>query len=297
MSQSSKKSTINTIIAALLGLLIAKYAWLFIDTKYLPKVGVDLEKDSGIKQLYYHYNLASKKDKPKPIVKKRKPVAKVVKRKPKEPEKITKFILTGIYNSKEKKIVVIEYMGKSYVIAKGEEIEGYKLVKLYPTKAIFKKDGKEYVVDLYKEDGKRKSTARASTRGGYTPPPREPKEEQTPRDVDNLEPIQEGTTTIIPKSLFNKYKGDYRAIRRNINAVPYMENGKLSGFKISFVRPGSDFSKLGLKRGDIILSINGEKLDNFKVPLEFFNNADTLTAATFTIKRGNEIKELEYEVR
>jgi general secretion pathway protein C len=293
MSQSSKKSTIGIVVATLLALVITKAMWVAVDVKQLPKKGVDLQKHSDVKRLYYHYNLASKKEKPKAIVKKvNKPKPKP---KPKEPEKITKFSLKGLYNSKEKKIIIVEYKNKSYALSINDELEGYKFTKLFAKYAIFQKDGKEYKLDLYKpKKGARDNMTRPTPTNNRPP---EVAKEQKPQD-DGLTPIKEDDgTVVIPKSLFNKYQGDYRAIRRNINAVPNMENGKLNGFKISFVRKGSDFSKLGIKRGDIIMAINGEPLDNFKVPLEFFNNASSLSAATFTIKRGNEIKELEYEVR
>jgi len=295
MSQNSKKSTIGIVVAALLALLITKAIWVAVDAKYLPKKGESIEKSNEVKKLYYHYNLASKKEKPKAIVKKgNKPKAKP---KPKEPEKITKFILKGLYNSKDKKIILVTYKNKSYALSINDELEGYKFTKLFAKYAIFQKDGKEYKVNLYTP---KKDSTRASNSSSVPNDNRaveQPNTEQKPPD-DGLTPLQqEDGTVVIPKSLFNKYSGDYRAIRRNINAVPNMENGKLNGFKVSFVRKGSDFSKLGIKRGDIIMAINGEPLDNFKVPLEFFNNASSLSAATFTIKRGNEIKELEYEVR
>ena len=296
MSQSSKKSTIGIVIAALLALLLTKAAWVAIDAKYLPKKGESLTKSSEVKRLYYHYNLASKKDKPKEIVKKsNKPKPKP---KPKAPAKITKFILKGLYNSKDKKIILVVYKNKSYALSLNDELEGYKFTKLFAKYAIFTKDGKEYKLELYKnkQSSKRATPSPSSMPIGSNRPPKAD-DEQKPSD-SGLAPIKEADgTVVIPKSLFNKYSGDYRAIRRNINAVPNMENGKLNGFKVSFVRKGSDFSKLGIKRGDIIIAINGEPLDNFKVPLEFFNNASSLSAATITIKRGNEIKELEYEVR
>jgi len=286
MSQSSKKSNFNVLIATLAGLLVAKVVWVGLEITKLPKSGVDLEKTSSLKALYYHYNLASKKELPNVIVNKSKPKVKVTKPKPK-PQKITKMILRGLYNSKERKVIVVEYLGKSYALALGEEIEGYKFIKLYPTYAILKKDGKEFQLDLYKKDaGKEKQKSSNVT---ITAPSTKVKKETKIERV--------GDTTYISKNLFNKYKSDIGSIRKNIAVVPNTVNGKLNGFKISFVRKGSDFEKLGVKRGDIITAINGEALDNFKVPLEFFNNLDTISAATLTIKRGNEIKELEYEVR
>jgi len=289
MSQTSKKNSLNIVIATVLGLLLAKALWVGLEYIYLPKNGIDLPKDDGLKKLYYHYNLASKKDKPKPIKSNTKPKTKVA-TKPK-PQEFKKFILKGLYNAKDRKVIIILYKAKSYALALNEELEGYKFIKLFPTYAIFKKDGKEYKLELYKKGNEKNSS---SSKASANIAPISPNETSVSKKE---EPIVEGDTTIIPKNLFNKYKGNISKIRQSIDAVPYMENGKLSGFKISFVKKGSDFSKLGLKRGDILTAVNGEPLDNFKVPLEFFNNADSLNAATITIKRGNEIKELEYEVR
>jgi len=286
MSQSSKKSNFNILIATLAGLLIAKVAWVGLEITKLPKSGVDLEKTNSLKALFYHYNLASKKELPKVIVNKNKPKVKIIKQKPKL-QKITKMILKGLYNSKERKVIVVEYLGKSYALALGEEIEGYKFIKLYPTYAILKKDGKEFQLDLYKKDAKKEK--QKSSNVTITPSAIKVKKETK---IEHA-----GDTTYIPKNLFNKYRSNIGAIRKNIGVAPNTVNGKLNGFKILYVRKGSDFDKLGVKRGDIITAINGEALNNFKVPLEFFNNLDTISAAELTIKRGNEIKELEYEVR
>ena len=301
MSIDSKKSALGAFVSIFLALFIAKAIWVFAEVKYLPKKGIDIAKDIGVKSLYYHYNLASKKDKPKPIIKHYKPAKVVSTRKPKvkpKPKKVTKFILKGIYDSTSKKVIIVEYLNKSYALSLGETLEGYKFTKLADTTAIFTKNGIDYKVNLFTKDKK------SSKKSNNSKPQRElannidkPKPKTIKKEPKREEPVTEGGTTYIPKSTFNKYKGNYAQIRRNINAIPNMENGKLNGFKISFVKANSDFAKLGLKRGDIITAINGEPLNNFKVPLEFFNNIDTISAATLTIKRGNEIKELEYEVR
>jgi len=291
MSQDSKKSGFFLLIPLLAGLFVAKALWVGVEIYKLPKEGVDLEKSSGLKNLYYHYNLASKKELPKVIVKKSKP--KVInKPKPKpKPQKIKKFVLKGIYDSSDKKIIILEYLNKSYALELGESIEGYKFIKLYPTYAVFEKDGKEYSLDLYKKS-KSSSAKSAITVNSQNSVEQKPKTTKVANVIKH-----EGDTTYIPKNLFNKYRSDFGAIRRNIGVAPYMVGGKLNGFRIRYVRKGSDFDKLGVKRGDIIQAINGEPLTSFKVPLEFFNNLDSITAATITVKRGDEIKELEYEVR
>lgn len=291
MSQNSKKSTYTLLASIVAGLLIAKVLWVSLELSKLPKNGEDIESKSGLKSLYYHYSLASKKDLPKVIKKPTIHRVKINKPKPKpKPEKFNKFILTGIYDSSSKKIIALDYLGKNYVLSLGESIEGYKFTKLYPTYAIFTKNKKEYRLDLYKKQPKdvKKVINTSAVISSAVKEKAKPKKQAIERA---------GDTTFIPKNLFNKYKSNIGAIRKNIGVAPYTSGGKLSGFKIQYVRRGSDFDKLGVKRGDIITAINGEPLDNFRVPIEFFNNLDSITAATLTIKRGNEIKELEYEVR
>jgi len=304
MSQNSKKSALGSLVALLLGLVVAKGIWSIIEFRYLPKKGMDVKEEYGLKPLYYHYNLASKKEIIKPIVHKKAPkkvvMPKVVQKKI-LPEKIESFHFKGLYNSPEKKLIVIEYKGNSFVLGVGEELEGYKLLSLHGTKALFIKGGKRYTLDIYQDEKKSKAmnlpsqgTPSISTRA----PAQHMQQRETPRSQAAALTIRkEGETTIIPKDLFDRYRTDLRHLQRSINAVPYMVNGQIEGFRVNYIKKGSDFAKLGIQKGDILLSINGEPLNDLSVPIKFFKNLNTMTAATFTIKRGNEIKELEYEVR
>ncbi len=289
MSQNSNRKALGWAIALLLGLIVTKAFWVALENFKLPHRGVDNQRGDSLKPLYYHYKLAKKEIKEVKVSKGGKSQKGKNRPKPKPKlQKITKFILKGIYNSKDKKVILVEYMGKSYALSLGEEIEGYKFSDLYPTYAVFTKDGKEYKLELFKEKKESQSSSSSKPNVLTTIP-------KTAAKSNKIE--REGDTTYIPKALFNKYRTNINEIQKNIGVVPNMEGGKLNGFKISYVKKGSDFDKLGVKRGDIILSINGEPLNNFKVPIEFFNNLDSITAATITVKRGNEIKELEYEIR
>jgi len=285
MKQDSKNIALTLLIPAILALFIAKALWVFAELKFLPKRGVDVETKSSIKPLYYHYSLASKKLEPKVVTK----AQSKPKPKPKpKPQEIKKFILTGIYNSKEKKLIALKYLNKNYVLQLGEELAKYKFIKLFPTYAIFSKDGQEFKLQLYKNGQKNSKAIAPAPSQTVAKPDKKATKNQIKR---------EGDTTYIPKSLFNKYKNNFREIQKNIGVIPNMTNGKLDGFKITFVRKGSDFDKLGVKRGDIIKAVNGEPLDNMKVPMQLFSNLDSLTAATIIIQRGNETKELNYEIR
>ena len=293
MSRSSNKNRLSIFVPLLAGAFVAKALWVAVDYKYLPKEGVEQELKSSVKPLYYRYSLASKKDAPKPIIRKSPKVKVPVKKAPKpKPLEIKKFTLKGIiYENEKKGLATVEYKGKSYVLARGEELEGFKLYKFAPKSVVFIRDAKEYKLELFSKNKKPKQESKKEPsqplRGSK---PVEKKEEK--KDIE-----QDGETTVISKTLFNKYKTDMNAIKKSIGVAPVMQNNKLQGFKIRYIKKGSDFEKLGVQKGDIITAINGEEITDLSVPIRFFNNLDTISNATITIKRGNEEKELEYEVR
>jgi len=283
MSQSSNKSIFPTLATVALALLIAKASWVALEYKLLPKSGINNENIKEVKPLYYRYSLASKKDKPKVIN-----THKTVKKAPPPPKplEIKKFVLDGVYVSKSVKLASINYKTKKVVLGIGEELEGFKLKDVGLDFALFTKDGKDYKVEI-KKDKNSKSPAPVYHTNTAPSAKKEKKNKIT----------KDGDTRVIPKNLFNKYKGNIAEIQKNISVLPFYQGKKLKGFRVNFVRANSEFSQLGLKRGDIITAINGEELNNFNVPMRYFNNIDSLTAATITVKRGNETKELEYEVR
>jgi general secretion pathway protein C len=296
MSQNSKKKSLSIFVPLLAGAFVAKALWVGVDYKYLPKSGVEKEQKSTVKPLYYRYSLASKKDAPKPIVKKKPIIHKPVVKKQK-PLEVKKFTLKGvIYENPKKGIATLEYKGKSYVLEIGEELEGFRLFKFAPKAVIFIKDGNSYKVELFKNKHSSSNINKNSYNSNIShisKPKEKPKvEKNINRDIK-----RDGDTTIISKNLFNKYKSNISLIRKNIGVAPVMENNKLKGFRVRYIKKGSDFEKVGVKSGDIITAINGEEITDLSVPIRFFNNINTISNATITIKRGNEEKELEYEVR
>lgn len=81
-----------------------------------------------------------------------------------------------------------------------------------------------------------------------------------------------------------------------VRAVPHFKDGAPNGLKLISVKSGSLFSKLGLKRGDILKKINGNELD-IKKGLELFNQLKTETQISLEVERKNEIQTMQYEIR
>ncbi|OGP13102.1 MAG: hypothetical protein A2053_01465 [Deltaproteobacteria bacterium GWA2_50_8] len=81
-----------------------------------------------------------------------------------------------------------------------------------------------------------------------------------------------------------------------IRIVPNFKDGKAAGMKVLSVKPGSIFSKLGLRRGDVLERINGLELD-IKSGMELFAQLKSAKNLTVDLQRQGQNKSLEYEIR
>jgi general secretion pathway protein C len=80
-------------------------------------------------------------------------------------------------------------------------------------------------------------------------------------------------------------------------ALPYMEQGKTVGFRISEIVPGSLYEKIGLQNGDVIQKINSQDVDD---PAKFFQMYQSLREErniTIDLIRGGQRQSLSYEIR
>jgi len=80
-------------------------------------------------------------------------------------------------------------------------------------------------------------------------------------------------------------------------ALPYLENGKTAGFRLSEIVPGSMFEKIGLLNGDVIKRVNSQDLNN---PGEFFKLYQSLKDeknVTVDVLRNGQHQTLNYEIR
>jgi len=81
-----------------------------------------------------------------------------------------------------------------------------------------------------------------------------------------------------------------------IRAVPNFSGNKVSGMKILSVKKGSIFSKLGMRRGDVLKKINGMELD-VKKGFEIFSQLKDSKSISLDLIRQGQPTTLEYEIR
>lgn len=106
-----------------------------------------------------------------------------------------------------------------------------------------------------------------------------------------------GTTKYtIDRSEIDNALSNLDQLLTQIRAVPYSQDGKMSGLKLLSVRGDSIFSKLGLQRGDVLQKINGKDFD-IKQGLDLFNSLKNESHIALDVIRRGKPQTLEYEVK
>lgn len=107
--------------------------------------------------------------------------------------------------------------------------------------------------------------------------------------------VAEGDVVKIPRSFVTQAIAQPDRLYTDIRAVPYYKDGKANGFKILSVKRGSLFEKLGLKRGDVLESINGKLLE-IATGFQTFNELKDESDFVLNFERQGEVKEQRYEI-
>ena len=77
----------------------------------------------------------------------------------------------------------------------------------------------------------------------------------------------------------------------------YFEKGKPSGFLISKIREGSFVEKIGGKKGDIIRSVNGEKVDSVQKAFKLYNSFKNNQSLKMEITRDGKPVNLNFSIK
>jgi len=278
-----KSQVFRNILRILLLLLAVKLVWLVVELTWLSFFGVDHKEKISGKSLYYRVKLSPNE-------------AAVPTKVPDGSVQIAGSIkditLKAVYNSSDTTVVTIEYKQKTKVLGRGDAINGFTLTGGGSNYATFTKDAKTYRVDLVKP--KKASASSSSIKPSRAFRMRPLGKSTKPKKVEG-EIIDAGDHKLVDRSLLDYYSKNIDDIYKNIGIRESKKDGKTQ-FKITFVRRGSPFAKLGVERGDIIKSLNGQEISSEAVAFQILKDAGSLENVTLVVQRGKEEMELEYEI-
>ncbi len=283
MKQVINSKYLSTLIFLLSIMVTIKLFWIIISMLFLPNIGEEFQQSTKAKKLYHRVRLTNESKEIAATQLTEAQIEAQIKAK-NTMNSMKGYKLLGLYNSKEKLVITVAKGSKTEVLAKGEKIHGFELISAGANFAIFKKDSKEFKLAL--ENTKNTKSSNSPTKNKISKVP----------SRSNNKIVEENGIKHIPKTLLTSYTKDMDKIWKDVGLSQYKKNGKADGFKVNFVKKGSDIEKLGLKRGDILKAINAEPL-NLSSAMNFFNGINNLDNLTLTVERNGKSEDLEYEIQ
>ena len=124
----------------------------------------------------------------------------------------------------------------------------------------------------------------------------EPKEPKEPTAYDKAVEKTGDYKYGIDRAMLNEALADLSELGKQARVIPNYRNGRYEGFKLIGVRPGSLYRALGIRSGDIILSINGEPLNSPNRALELYSKLQHETQLVVGIKRRGKTLTFIYNI-
>jgi len=279
MKQLINSKHLSTLIFILSIIVMVKLIWIILSFLFLPSSGEEFQEANKAKKLYYRVRLTNESNVIAPV--------KTIQATKTEVSSMSGYKLLGLYNSKKKLVVTVEKGRKTSILEKGEKVDGFKLIGADSIHAFFKKNEEEFKLTLMNTKEDKQVGSRIAAKQHYA--------NKTASKTNAI--VDQGGTKVISRTLLTSYTKDLDKIWKDIGLAQHKSNGKLNGFNVNFVRKGSDFEKLGLKRGDILKAINAEELNSLSTAINFFKEINNIDNLTLTVERNGKSEDLEYEIQ
>lgn len=291
------KNFIPYIIVFTISYMIATYLYVI-----LPKTSVETTNSKVISLPYNKYNLSESFELREPVVV---VVSKKVAPPPPPPPVIVEapvvvvkeyFITDLVYLQAVYKIgkngglvVIAEKSNKAtHMIKKGEQYDGYALEEIYDKYVIFTKNSIQYKLSLDNLDNSKEL---------YTVPKVTTKPQvQTQKKIEKLMIKKTSTGYLVKRNQIKEYSRDPNVLWKGIGIKMKVKDGKSEGFEVFRVNQKSVFGELGIKQGDLIISVNNTKLKNYKDAMRFYNGIDKIDVLDMKVIRDGKEVDLEYEM-
>ena len=191
-----------------------------------------------------------------------------------------KLVGTVVANKPEDSSAIIEDLTsrKQEVYREGDEVKNTRIKRILRHNVIINTGTRDEVLTMMEEESTGKSAVPARpTRGRPTPP-------------------SETSSIQLDREELESQMADLNELMQQVRIRPFMEGKNPAGFLVSNIKPGSLFSKMGLRNGDVIQGVNGETITTPDQAIELYESLMEGGSIDLDIKRGRRTQKLRYAV-
>jgi len=101
---------------------------------------------------------------------------------------------------------------------------------------------------------------------------------------------------VIQRSRIEDAIQNVNQLMKHARIRPHFTNGQPDGLKLTGVRPGSIFTEIGFRNGDIITGVNGKPIESVDDALKFYSSLKSANNVDLQIRRRGVGKTIQYRV-
>lgn len=106
----------------------------------------------------------------------------------------------------------------------------------------------------------------------------------------------DGKEMVIQRSRIQDAIKNVNQLMKHVRIRPHFTNGQADGLKLTGVRPGSLFTDIGFRNGDIVTGVNGEPIQSVDDALKFYSSLKTASNVNLQIRRRGMAQTIQYRV-
>ena len=164
-----------------------------------------------------------------------------------------------------------------------------KIYNIQRAQVIFKRKTRYEKLTLWEKRKRRRSSSRYSRRSSRHSTGRQ---RVNPR---NIKKVGRDEYVIAEEEVKNQL-GNLNYLATQARIVPHFVNGKGAGFKLYSIRPGSLYSMIGIRNGDVIQQINGNMINSPDKALEAYSTLKSARRISIDVLRRGRRKTLTYNI-
>ena len=113
---------------------------------------------------------------------------------------------------------------------------------------------------------------------------------------DGVQRIDNNAYAVDRKSMNEKLE-DRAALAKGATIVPNYKGGKKSGLKLVNIQGGSVYEQLGMKSGDVLMSVNGQDIRSQTHAMELMERFKEADSVTIAVERNGKQEKIKYDIK
>ena len=105
------------------------------------------------------------------------------------------------------------------------------------------------------------------------------------------------TQWILDRASVLAYIRDLNRVLMQAHAVPYRQDGRMVGYRITSIWRGSIYEKIGLQNGDVLLRVNAQKLDDPAKIFGLYQEMRNKRHISLLLSRNGQDQTFDYEIQ